>query len=175
MTIYVGVDTGVSGAIGVIFPDGTVEAFDMPTLQIVVGKGKDQKTRRVLDRKAILLFLETHGPDDVCVALEKPSAMPKTTISKDGREITQGMGAVAMLSYGISHGVWLGICTALRIPVDEIHPLTWKSKMCAGMAKGKDVSRLRVMELFPSVDVTRKKDHGKADALLIAEYRRRLG
>jgi hypothetical protein len=84
-------------------------------------------------------------------------------------------GSIGMLSYGIGYGMWLGIFATLEIPVTQIHPLTWKSKMCAGMPSGKDASRVRAMELFGSkVDLSLKKHHGRADAILIAEYMKRF-
>jgi len=43
------------------------------------------------------------------------------------------------------------------------------------MGKEKDASRLKAIQLFPlsASNLSRKKDHGRADALLIAAYYRR--
>ena len=48
--------------------------------------------------------------------------------------------------------------------------------MMADMGKDKDASRLRAIQLFPVVAnrLDRKKDDGRAEALLLAEYGRRL-
>jgi crossover junction endodeoxyribonuclease RuvC len=69
-------------------------------------------------------------------------------------------------------GMWIGICAALQLPYELVHPATWKLKLLAGMARGKDASRVKAMQLFPQTakDLARKKDHGRADALLLAVY-----
>jgi crossover junction endodeoxyribonuclease RuvC len=69
----------------------------------------------------------------------------------------------------------LGILAALNIPHELITPQSWKKSMMNGQPKEKDASRLVVMRLFPEVSdrLQLKKHHGRADALLIAEFLRR--
>jgi len=45
------------------------------------------------------------------------------------------------------------------------------------MGKEKDASRVKAMQLYPQTakDLTRKRDHGRADALLLAVYGMRFG
>jgi hypothetical protein len=43
----------------------------------------------------------------------------------------------------------------------------------SGPEKGKESARLRAMQLFPTADLRHKKDHGRAEALLLAVYLRR--
>ena len=69
-----------------------------------------------------------------------------------------------------------GMLAVLGAATDYVHPRRWKSVMMDGMAKDKDASRIRAKELFgTSTDLSLRKHHGRADALLFAEYRLRLG
>jgi len=51
-------------------------------------------------------------------------------------------------------------------------PVRWKKSMMPDATKEKDASILRVKQLYPQEahQFKRKKDHGRADALLIAAY-----
>ena len=79
-----------------------------------------------------------------------------------------------MFNFGKGFGLWLGILAGLGIPHTLVTPQAWKKEMMQGMGD-KDAARIRAQELFPHcVDsLSRKKDIGRADALLIAEYGRR--
>lgn len=78
-----------------------------------------------------------------------------------------------MFQLGLGVGLWEGILGALRIPYMKVAPATWKTKM--GVIKHPDASRITALELFPQVEdeLARKKDNGRADSLLLAEYGRR--
>lgn len=52
--------------------------------------------------------------------------------------------------------------------VDQVRPTVWKRAL--GLGKDKEASRLKAMQLFPSADLRRKKDQGRAEALLLAVY-----
>ena len=79
-----------------------------------------------------------------------------------------------MINYGVGYGIWIGILAALNIPYTEVHPVTWKSKIMAGMGKEKDASIARAKQLYPTADLSLKKHHGRADALLIAHFGRSI-
>jgi len=92
--------------------------------------------------------------------IEKAQAMPK-------------QGTVSMFRYGVAYGFIRGLLKTMRIPYTLIHPKTWKKEMMPDMGKDKGASILRVQQLFPTTELTRKKDHNIADAILLAEYGRR--
>lgn len=170
--IFAGIDPGVSGAIGII--DGKdVRLFDTPTMEIEVNKS----VKRILDRKAACLIFEelTRKDENVYVTIEKASAMMMPNkkakvcpVCKKG----PSMGATSAFNYGRDYGCWLMLFDALAIPYSEIHPATWKKLVMANMQPGKDASRMRAGQLYPSAqkEITRKKDHGRAEALLIAHF-----
>jgi crossover junction endodeoxyribonuclease RuvC len=101
------------------------------------------------------------GP--LTVGLELVHAMP-------------GQGVTSMFSMGRGVGIWEGILAGLRIPFDTVTPQAWK-KLLLGKGAGddKNASILRAQALIPGAAeyLSRAKDDGRAEAMLIAEYFRR--
>ena len=168
MGIFVGVDPGISGAV-CIYDSVTreVKFYDTPVVRIKSGK----TFKNQLDPHAASRILQ--APDDkdgILITIEKVSAMP-SVVGDDGQE-RRSMGATSAFNFGMGFGIWIGICAASMLPYELVHPATWKSKLLAGMARGKDASRVKAMQLFPQIakDLARKKDHGRADALMLAIY-----
>lgn len=159
---FCGIDPGISGAIAIISETGAVEFFDTPTLQVKSGKS----LKNVMDANAAALMLQAACPSYVII--EKVWAMTK---GMGGAT----MGATSAFNFGMGFGIWLGIIAALQIPHEQVAPVTWKKRLMSDMGQEKDASRLRAMQLFPqaSGSLNLKKHHGRADALLLAEYARR--
>jgi hypothetical protein len=58
----------------------------------------------------------------------------------------------------------------LKIPFEEVSPVKWQ-KVMGCLSKGdKNVTKAAAQRLFPDIKIT----HAIADALLIAEYGRRI-
>jgi crossover junction endodeoxyribonuclease RuvC len=80
------------------------------------------------------------------------------------------MGVVSAFTFGNGFGHIEMALTAAGIPFERIRPAAWQKAMGC-MTKGdKNISKRKAQELFPSMTVT----HASADALLIAEYGRRV-
>lgn len=142
-----------------------MEFYDTPTLQIKSGK----TMKNVMDLYAIVTMLQgISAGRDVFVTIEQVNAMP----GSDGQGGRQSMGATSAFNFGMGYGQWLGILSALRLPYQKVHPRTWKGQVMAGCAKDKDASRQKAMELYPNAanKLSRKKDNGRADALMIATW-----
>ena len=78
-------------------------------------------------------------------------------------QVGQGIGTI-----GGGYGLWLGIRAALTPPHTRVWLATWKRAMV--LRTDTEQAQLRAMELFPVADLRRKKDHGRAEALLLAYY-----
>ena len=65
-----------------------------------------------------------------------------------------------------------GILAALGVPTTYHSPSVWKRRYGL-LGRPKDASRTRALELFPAAAgwLTRKLDHGRAEALLLAHLR----
>lgn len=173
MPVFMGIDPGNEGAIAVIPEDlqsNQVEFHDTPL--VIVKSGK--KNKKVMNAPAARMMLDsirrTHG-DEIYAVIEKAIPMPST----HGADRGTGMGVSSAFNYGKGVGVWIGLLTGLQIPFEEVHPATWKAALLRDMGKEKGASIVKATQLYPqsAVNLTRIKDHGRADALLMAEYGRR--
>ena len=167
MKTFLGIDPGQTGCLASIKQDlatgCTVKFFDIPLLELTSGKTKkgNPKIKHEYNEAAMAAALKDFiagSPEVVCI-LEKVSAMPD-------------QGVVSMFNFGMGFGLWRGMLSALQIPYSLVHPATWKAKIMKDMPKEKDAARLRAIQLYPQVaaELSRKKDIGRADALLLAHY-----
>jgi len=160
-TTYIGIDPGLDGAMAVLFglPDSRPIIFDTPTLVI----GRNGKNKREYNLREMATRFRPYTFAPVLVYIEQVHSMP-------------GQGVRSMFSMGYGVGAWEGLLAGFNFSYTRVHPQRWKKVMLDGMGHDKDAGRLRAMQLFPGIadQLARKKDDGRADALLIAEYGRRL-
>jgi crossover junction endodeoxyribonuclease RuvC len=159
--IYIGIDPGLNGAVAVIAEAGNPLVFDTPTM-VVSGV----KEKRVYNTAAMAVLLKPYGRmgmRDTLVILENVHSMPK-------------QGVASSFSFGQGLGMWQGIIAALGLPLEMPSPQRWKKEMLADQGKEKAAARFKAMQLFPAIaaQFARVKDDGRAEALLMAEYGRRL-
>jgi crossover junction endodeoxyribonuclease RuvC len=148
--MLVGIDPGLCGAVAVVHADNAVEVHDTPTLTVRTSRG----VRQVYDVPGMVALLTPYDGAPLHVVIEEAQAMP-------------GQGVRSTFSTGVGWGVWLGILGALALPYTSVRPTVWKRAM--GLAgKDKEQARARAIQLFPGADLRRKKDHGRAEALLLA-------
>jgi hypothetical protein len=151
--IFIGCDPGVHGGIAVIHPDEVrvhaIPGTDRELLMLLAGY------RSVVDRAP-------GGFRPVAFAmLERVWGMP-------------GWGA-RNFKFGQSYGALRMALAAQRIPFEEVLPQRWQKAMGIVYPKGpgrrdKNITKQRAAALFPQLTVT----HAISDALLIAEFARRL-
>ncbi|XP_054789543.1 Holliday junction resolvase MOC1, chloroplastic-like [Prosopis cineraria] len=156
----IGVDPDISGAVGLLkYEDSgcSAQVFDSPFVQILVGKG----TRKRLDAKSIVQLVRSfEAPIGTTAYIEQSIPFPN-----DGKQ--------GWWSGGFGYGLWIGILVASGFSVVPVPSYTWKTKFeLNGSRAAKDDSRRVASTLFPSLSslLRRKKDHGRAEALLIAAY-----
>jgi crossover junction endodeoxyribonuclease RuvC len=153
MSYVIGIDPGISGAISVFdwYTKSLLEVYDMPTLEVDSGKTKKRHISAVTLRDILEIYPDSH------IVVEKVGAMP-------------GQGVSSMFNFGRSAGIIEGVVAALRMSSTYVTPQTWTKAV--GRAAGKDASRMRAMELFPTRAelFKRAKDDGRADAALIAYW-----
>jgi len=146
-----GIDPGITGAIAVIddFNNGYF-VDDIP----VMAKGKGSgKVKNQINPAALFEILEKYSPKHIF--LERISSMP-------------GQGVASMFSMGDSFGCIRGVCACIDAQLHLITPQSWKKYYSLG--KDKEVVRAKAIELFPLAALSRKKDHNRAEAVLIANY-----
>lgn len=157
--IYVGVDPGVTGAVAILSPSSGSSVHDLPL----------QENRRLdsvtFSMKVPLSILEYDG---VMAALEEVNAMPAQ--DKYGK---RSMGATSAMNFGRMAGALEGVLSLCASELVMVRPQVWK-KYHGLIGTEKDAARLKAIELFPELadKLSRKKDSGRADALLIAAWLR---
>lgn len=157
-----GIDPGITGAIAwmgdVSDPTPLVLLEDMPTMQ----RGKTGNKQQINAAELARILRETTPSH---VYLEHVMGAPRKT---GGGSV---MGAASAFNFGHSFGVIQGVLGALGIPYELVTPAVWKKRANLVGAE-KDMSRTRAIELFPmnAADLKRKKDVGRAEALLIAMF-----
>lgn len=156
----IGVDPGVTGAFAILTDDGAFDAVeDLPITQW--GKAKWVDAPRLCSR----LFELLEGKP-ARGAVEHTHAMPR-------------MGSIASNSKGMTLGSTLAALQMARVSVELVSPAAWKSaldltgKATDAQRKKKALARARL--LFPSAPLDREQDHNRAEALLIAWWRQRVG
>jgi Holliday junction resolvasome RuvABC endonuclease subunit len=147
--LFCGIDPGLSGAIGFVRADGSfASVHDMPVLTTTTG-------RKQVDFSGLAAILREHHPAFVLV--ERVGARP-------------GEGAVGGFAFGMTYGGILSMLATMALPHDVVQPASWKRK--AGIPPGADkqASIQTTLRLLPTAAsyLTRKKDDGRAEALLLA-------
>lgn len=139
-----GVDPGATGAVGFYLPSvpDKIGAEDMPTA------GRD------VDAPQLARIIRKFGP--AIAIVEQVNSMP-------------GQGVASTFRFGRSYGTALGVIGALEIPCVFVPPSKWKRHF--GLPADKEAARALAIQLWPSsAHFERKKDHGRAEAALIARW-----
>ncbi len=89
--------------------------------------------------------------------LEKVHSMPR-------------QGVASSFKFGESFGFCQGMLTAAGVRFEFATPQKWQKAMQCRTGGDKNISKARAQALFPGIKIT----HAIADALLIADYARRL-
>lgn len=154
MRVTLGVDPGLTGAVAVLLDGRYHDVLDMPT----VGRGK--AGRQSVNAAALSQWLRElmalNPGADVVAIVEEVASRP-------------GQGVASMFRFGQSCGVVAGVLAALRIPVVYVTPQRWK-RHHGLLGAEKDASRGKAAELYPDAPLSRKRDQGRADALLMARW-----
>ena len=149
-----GIDPGLTGAIVTLLDGEAGPMIDMPTRR-VDGWGE-------IDARALAIFIReqraAHPGAYVSACVEKVGAMP-------------GDGGTSAFRFGETSGGIRFTLDVLGIPYTRAIPAVWKRQFSL-IGKDKDAARQLAIQRFPEAAhmLIRKKDNGRADALLIALY-----
>ena len=158
----VGCDSDAGGALVVVRGPSpgvvnTVTVLDCPTMKVEVN-GK-QRTRLCVE---------------AMVELVNSQKIPKNTVAHvEEGGVEYGFSAQTAFVQGYNFGLWKGVLAGANLNVRIVKPQAWKYALgLAHKGSTKDESRELATRVIPSVadSLKRKKDHGRAEALLIAVY-----
>ena len=144
---FIGIDPGKTGAAALITEEGNHKILDYPGDPSLI----------------VDTFREwTLTYEIIMAALEKVSARPR-------------QGVVSMFTFGRNLGAWEGIISAFSIPFMMPTPRQWQKGIVDPKAGNDTKTRSlnTARRLFPDASLSRKKDHGRSDALLLAFWAKR--
>jgi Holliday junction resolvasome RuvABC endonuclease subunit len=148
--IFVGVDPGLrSGAIAAIDHNGTYVAAED-----IVADGVRIDAKKLKEQ----ILRMTQPGDSNVICIEVVGVRPGQGIASSGRFMRAAGAIEAVSSLYADH-------------IEYVLPQQWKKAM--GLTQDKEKSLQMGRELFPKAALNLKKHHGRAEALLIAEYARR--
>lgn len=156
MSFIIGVDPGAGGAVAILERSGAlVQVFDMPVVEVTVAG----KAKRRMSPEMLASELRLYNVADTVAVVEQVNAMP-------------GQGVSSMFSFGQAYGVVLGVLAGLSIPATTVTPASWKKAL--KLNSGKDAARAKAAQLWPSHagEFKRVRDDGRAEAALLAYYRK---
>lgn len=148
--VTIGVDPGLSGAIALLGPAGEFERVD--DLPII----RDRTLAWVDGGRMQSLLIEALKGRAARAYVERVSAMP-------------AQGVVSCFTFGSLAGSLLAILQAAHVGIELVPPSVWKRDLCLvnqDKRASLDAARLR----FPLAPLERAKDHGRAEALLLAAW-----
>lgn len=138
----VGFDHGLQGAFAAKTAD-KVSVFDIPIVN------KD------VNIPFLAKQLKELKPDFVFSEIQQP--MPK-------------QGTVSTCTTCRNYGAVMGMLATMGLSTLTVRPSQWKREM--GVSAQKESSRLRALQMHPALgeQLSRKRDHNRAEAVLLAEY-----
>jgi Holliday junction resolvasome RuvABC endonuclease subunit len=146
--MYVGIDPGFSGAWGIIDHHGNyISCGDM------IHDGRYIDTRMVHAEMS-----QAIDHQDSEFVIEFVHAMPQQGVS-------------STFKFGVAYGAAISILQRFKSTFHAVPPRVWKRAM--ELDNDKDKSLALARELWPNAPLARKKDNGRAEALLMAEWLRR--
>jgi crossover junction endodeoxyribonuclease RuvC len=146
----IGIDPGVTGALALIDNDFGAKVEDLPIIS--------DHALTWIDANALLrtFFKWRDGqPQPIPVYIERQGPRP-------------GQGMASAFKSGVVLGSIIAIAQAACCQVHLVSPAKWKSVM--GLSSEKEASLDKARLLFPLIELERKKDHNRAEALLLAQY-----
>ena len=154
--LIIGIDPGISGSICFLHDGKIIDVIEMPTM--TEGKKNKRQVNGSQIYNEISKRIQQTDKINIKVIVEQVSAMP-------------GQGVTSMFNFGQSYGILKGICSAMQLSMYFVRPAKWK-KYFNLINSEKDASRTKAIEIFPyfSINLAKKKDSNKADAILIASY-----
>lgn len=158
--ITFGCDPGLSGAIATLIDGEPGPILDMPILRI----GEKNEVDAIALARFVRDMRSLRPGANVTAFVERVRAMP----NKEGPGARK-MGAQSSFNFGDGFGQVKATFRVLGIEPVFVEALTWKRHMGL-LGQEKDAARLLAIRRFPGSepDLRRKKDCGRADAMLVA-------
>lgn len=145
--MYMGIDPGYSGAWGLIDHHGDYQSCgDML-----------HNEKHILTRAVIAEMSQAIDRQDLEIVIESVHSMP-------------GQGVSSSFKFGMAFGAAISMAERFNCPWHFVSPQMWKKDF--GLTADKSESLDLARKIWPNAPLSRKKDNGRAEALLLAEWLR---
>lgn len=154
MTHSIGVDLGLTGAVAMMGDDRRILVADLPV------RGDR------IDGRALLNLLRSWVPADQTAVVVIENVLGMSFAGGGAHNNLRSRESLAR-----TRGTVEAVCDIAGFPLHAVGTQRWKREM--GLySQPKEAGRELALRIFPSVAgaLTRKKDHNRADALLLAHY-----
>jgi crossover junction endodeoxyribonuclease RuvC len=149
MSLVIGFDPGLTGALAILTGDGALETVhDLPII-------RDRSLAWVDGAELQSLILAALQGRQAHAIVERVGSMPR-------------QGIASAFLFGCGFGSILGVLQALHLPLTFVTPAAWKASY--GLTKYKHASLHKARLLYPTAELHLAKHDGRAEALLIARY-----
>jgi crossover junction endodeoxyribonuclease RuvC len=149
MTCTIGIDPGLSGAVAVLGPDGTLERLaDLPVI-------RDGRLAWIDGGDLQSLLIDSLYGRPAKAIVERVGAMPR-------------QGIASAFTFGLTFGSILAVLQARHLSVELVTPAVWKRAL--GLSSDKRASLDKARLLYPAADLGLAKHDGRAEALLLAHW-----
>lgn len=179
MTVIIGIDPGKSGAIAVKSND-KYNVYDIPTMTVISGKGKNLKKSvdydiPALHKLLVSLVCVVRRIEPTYAVVERAEAVTYGATSARG---SYHNSAQTNFSKGRGYGIIEAVLQINSVPIiASPRPGDWKRGLgltdsSKAYTDKKEASRLMALDLYPELadKLRRKKDNGRAEALLLIEW-----
>mgnify|MGYP000013443805 CR=1 FL=1 len=153
--IILGIDPGLTGALALVGKGGLIDMQDMPVMPRSVGGTVKSQVNAAGLHQLLQEWVRGHDKNEFMVFIERVNAMPK-------------QGSASTFSLGHTTGIIEGVICAYGLAHEMIQPHAWKKHF--KLTSDKDHARALAQRYYPEAALSRKKDHGRAEAALIARY-----
>ena len=149
MTLSIGIDPGLNGALAVLHADGALERVcDLPII-------RDCKLAWIDGGELQSIIVTALQNRSAHAIVERVSSMP-------------AQGIASAFQFGVGFGSILGVLQVLRLPITFVTPAVWKGSY--GLSRDKHASLHKARLLYPTAELHLAKHDGRAESILIARY-----
>jgi hypothetical protein len=168
----IGIDPGSPLTIGVLVEGAPYKVYGDEEVAVQMVKA-GRKTASWVNQAALLTAILKDLKREAAARNYTPMVLIERVTIRPNESLSSGVPFVGSMFLAE------GICAGLYLPYKLVPPSVWKPamKIQVTLQNPKEPARLRALELWPEhADLfTRKKDHNRAESLLLAQYWDEIG
>lgn len=168
----IGIDPGSPLTIGALVEGSPYNVYSDEEVAVQMVKA-GRKTASWVNQAALITSILRGLKNEAAIMGYTPMVLIERVTIRPNESLSAGIPFVGSMFLAE------GICSGLRIPYKLVPPSVWKPamKIQVTLQNPKEPARLRALELWPDrADLfTRKKDHNRAESLLLARYWDEIG